>query len=196
MKLIDKDALVAELKKRIRDYWSDSENTMGIYPYALEEVIKYIETLEVKENDLLTEEETEKELAESYINIFDKKFGDKLPNLKGKQLAEFKNLINTCEQTFYMKYFDYHATQGKLFEKLALLWAVWGKEHLSLEVKEVDLEKELSILDRTLFDLDGVAVKGATHYLTVEDVKDLAKHFFELGINTQKKDKDESIQRF
>ena len=52
MKLIDKSALVAELKKRIRDYWSDSENTMGIYPYALEEVIKYIDTLEVKEVDL------------------------------------------------------------------------------------------------------------------------------------------------
>jgi hypothetical protein len=49
---INKDALVAELKKRIDDYWSDSENTMGIYPYALEEVIKYTDTLEVKEADL------------------------------------------------------------------------------------------------------------------------------------------------
>ena len=52
MKLIDKDALVAELKKRIRDYWSDSENTMGIFPYALEEVIKHVDILEVKEVDL------------------------------------------------------------------------------------------------------------------------------------------------
>ena len=50
--LIEKDVLIAKLKKRIRDYWSDSENTMGIYPYALEEVIKYIDTLEVKEVDL------------------------------------------------------------------------------------------------------------------------------------------------
>lgn len=49
---IKKSALLAELKKRIRDYWSDSENTMGIYPYALEEVIKYIDSLEVKEVDL------------------------------------------------------------------------------------------------------------------------------------------------
>lgn len=56
----------------------------------------------------------------------------------------------------------------------------------TLEVKEVDLEKELSILDNTLFDLDGVAVVGATHYLTVEDVKDIAKHFFELGLKAQK----------
>lgn len=48
---INKAVLVAELKKRIDDYWSDSENTMGIYPYALEEVIKYIDTLEVKEGE-------------------------------------------------------------------------------------------------------------------------------------------------
>ena len=41
----------------------------------------------------------------------------------------------------------------------------------TLEVKEIDLEKELKILDNTLFDLDGVAIKGATCYLTVEDVK-------------------------
>lgn len=56
----------------------------------------------------------------------------------------------------------------------------------TLEVKEIDLEKELKNLDDTLFDLDGVAVKGATSYLTVEDVKDIAKHFFELGLKTRK----------
>ena len=56
----------------------------------------------------------------------------------------------------------------------------------TLETKDVNLEKELKILDNTLFDLDGVAIAGATHYLTVEDVKDIAKRFYELGLNTQK----------
>jgi hypothetical protein len=55
----------------------------------------------------------------------------------------------------------------------------------TFETKEVDLEKELKFLDNTLFDLDGVAVQGATHYITVEDVKYIAKHFYELGL-TQK----------
>lgn len=55
------------------------------------------------------------------------------------------------------------------------------------EVKEVDLEKHLKEdIEDVFFDLDGVAVKGATHYLTVEDVKDIAKHFFELGLKAQK----------
>ena len=58
----------------------------------------------------------------------------------------------------------------------------------TLEVKEVDLEKHLKEdIEDVFFDLDGVAVKGATHYLTVEDVKDIAKHFFELGLKTQKR---------
>lgn len=56
----------------------------------------------------------------------------------------------------------------------------------TLETKEVDLEKELERLDRILFDLDGVAIKGATCYLTVEDVKDIAKRFYEMGLNTRK----------
>ena len=56
----------------------------------------------------------------------------------------------------------------------------------SLEVKEVDLEKHLKEeIEDVFFDLDGVAVVGATHYLTVKDVKDIAKHFFSLGLQAK-----------
>ena len=58
----------------------------------------------------------------------------------------------------------------------------------TFEVKEVDLEKYLKEdIEDVFFDLNGVAVKGATHYLTVEDVKDIAKHFFELGLKVAHK---------
>ena len=41
-----------------------------------------------------------------------------------------------------------------------------------------DLETEVErCVYEPFFDLDGVAVKGATHYLTVEDVADIARHF-------------------
>ena len=57
----------------------------------------------------------------------------------------------------------------------------------TLEVKEVDLEKHLKEdIEDVYFDLNGVAVKGATYYLTVEDIKEIAKHFFELGLKAQK----------
>ena len=61
----------------------------------------------------------------------------------------------------------------------------------TLEVKEVDLDKHLKEdIEDTLFDLNGVAVIGATHYLTVDDVKEIAKHFFELGIKAAQKGED------
>ena len=62
----------------------------------------------------------------------------------------------------------------------------------TIEVEEVDLEKELNKLDSTLYDMDGVAIddntdSSETKYITVEDVKDIAKHFFELGMQVSNK---------
>ena len=72
-----------------------------------------------------------------------------------------------------------HAQQLELNDILAFLD--------TLEVKEVDLEKHLKEdIEDVYFDLNGVAVKGATYYLTVEDIKEIAKHFFELGLKAQK----------
>ena len=42
---IRKEALTEWLKEKIRDYWANDENTMGIYPYALEEVIEKLNSL-------------------------------------------------------------------------------------------------------------------------------------------------------
>lgn len=68
---------------------------------------------------------------------------------------------------------------------------IWTEDELvfldASEGEEVDLKKELEILDSILYDLDGVAVKGTTSYLTVEDVKDIGKHFFELGLKFKSK---------
>ena len=59
----------------------------------------------------------------------------------------------------------------------------------TLEVKEVDLEKHLKeYIEDIFFDLDGVAVKGTTHYITVEDIKYIAKNFFELGLSARKEE--------
>lgn len=57
---------------------------------------------------------------------------------------------------------------------------------LQQEQPEVDLEKALNGLDNAYFDLDGIAVKGATYYLTVNDLKDIARDFYNLGLNARK----------
>jgi len=83
-----------------------------------------------------------------------------------------KRLLPVIRDKHYDEY-----EEGQDSERIAILSIID-----TLDVKEVDLEKELETLDSLLYDLDGVAVKGTTSYLTVEDVKDIAKHFFELGL--------------
>jgi len=75
------------------------------------------------------EDEPQKELAETYLAVFDKKFPI-LPTLKGKQLADYKNFLNKCQQILGLKYWGLRPLQAKLFGKLSLLWAAWGAEHL------------------------------------------------------------------
>ena len=194
---IDKAAIIAEIE-RIMDEEKESINSFEHHKNEsekqrynarmalMEHILHFLSTLEVKE--------VNEELAETYMQVFEKKFPI-LPTLKGKQLDKFKNFLNSCRQIFGLQEFGIHPVQAQLFEKLALLWAAWGAENLQGigqvkgepdVVKEMDLEKELETLDSLLYDLDGVAVKGATSYLTVEDVKEIAKRFFELGLKTQK----------
>ena len=63
----------------------------------------------------------------------------------------------------------------------------------TLEVKEVDLEKEIkeSIIDEWCDEWSGdvgnwIRYRRGTTSMTIEDVKDIAKHFFELGLKAQK----------
>ena len=93
---------------------------------------------------------------------------------KSALVAEIENLLDKGR---YHEEYDCAYRDGNN----SALYALKGKID-TLEVKKVDLEKHLKEdIEDVFFDLDGVAVKGATHYLTVEDVKDIAKHFFELG---------------
>jgi hypothetical protein len=86
------------------------------------------------------ESQSEKELAETYLAFFDKNHPG-LPTLKGLYANDFKNFLNKCQQEFGLKYFGEHPTQAKLFEKMALLWAFWGADHLIGNKKQFKLTK-------------------------------------------------------
>ena len=138
MKLIDKDKIVAEIEKmvsngkakcqlsiEINDHdsyvaWSEHIATCG-------KILSFLDTLEEKEVDLETD--VEREYVKCHIDIFDKKFPI-MPTLKGQYLHDYKNFLNTCQQIFGLKRWGMHPTQAILFEKLTLLWATWGAQHL------------------------------------------------------------------
>ena len=117
------------------------------------------------------EDEPQKELAESYLAKFDKKFPI-LPTLKGKQLADYKNFLNKCQQIFRLKYWGVHPRQAKLFEKLSLLWAAWDAEHLQgLGQTYGDMDDEISMWSEEDEEnmkkiLDAI---GSYYYLTTDD---------------------------
>ena len=121
---IDKSALVTEIE-RLQDTTIEnghfrSQYYEGIFD-GLSSLERFIDTLEVKEVD--------ESLAKVYLQVFDKKFPILL-TLKGKQLDKFKNFLNRCQQIFDLQEWGIHPIQAKLFEKLTLLWAAWGAEHL------------------------------------------------------------------
>lgn len=101
---ISKSALVAEFKKRIRDYWSDSENTIGIYPYALEDAIKITETLEVKEVDL--EKEINKYIDDEWCDEYSGDVGNWIRYRRGTRSMEVEDIKDIAKHFFELGFFS------------------------------------------------------------------------------------------
>lgn len=127
MKLIDKDKIVAEIE-RIKKEECPTDSYEGRCKLLwFEQFLSFLDTLEVKDMNLETD--IERECVKCHIDIFDKKFPI-MPTLKGQYLHDYKNFLNTCQQIFGLKRWGMHPTQAILFEKLTLLWATWGAQHL------------------------------------------------------------------
>ena len=96
---------------------------------------------------------------------------------KDAVVAEIKKRIKETE-SMQPKFDQFWAGQISAFKGILKILD-------TLEVKEVQEEPVSNDLEREIkhyvydpyFDLNGVAVKGATDYLTVEDVADIARHF-------------------
>lgn len=67
-------------------------------------------------------------VVDSYTNIFNRKYKN-LPTIKGMELHNFKNFLNTVQQTFGLKHGIFEK-QEELFENLARLFALWGANNL------------------------------------------------------------------
>ena len=174
---ISKSAVAAEIEKRIKKYAtinvdnsSELEALYGAKCKALMEILSFINTLETKEVDLEKEQfSLQQKNPEPYFYC---KYGGTMPLCSDCKRNHNNSSFKTEEITTW--YSPLNGTKHCI-------------DYIQQEKSEENLKEELKTLDNTLFDLDGVAVQGATHYLTVEDVKDIAKHFFELGL-TQKRE--------
>ena len=155
---IDKDKVAAELEKRRK---SNSKNKLNLAA-AFEDnyLLSFLDTIETKDVASIWND-ARKTIPEDSSN--------QIICIKEDDLAV--------------------ATVGKLVRGTKK-WAYLNDllNISDVKTKDVNLEKELETLDRILFDLDGIAIAGTTSYLTVEDVKDIARRFFEMGLNKAKEE--------
>lgn len=103
---------------------------------------------------------------------------------KAAVLAEIERKMNLCKKILLRSRTpqndDYHQGNIEAYEVVISLLD-------TLEMKEVDLEKELIIWHRLHFKKEGTFENYGGFYLANSSQLDLAKHFFELGMKTQQK---------
>jgi len=189
--LIDKSAIVAEIKRieHETNYEPFTDEVLG-KRFVCRSLLSYLDTLEAKEiNEEL--QGLEKEVAEGTVNRINKK---RIPiELKGEVKAKFKNEFHTMWQTIHG--ISFANVAKPILERLCLHFAAWGvynlKENIKMkpeevkldavEVKEVDLEKEIKEVKHNY------KVDDNRHTsICSADIEWLAKHFFELGLKTRK----------
>lgn len=60
---------------------------------------------------------------------------------------------------------------------------------LQQEQPKVELEEEIeNQIHNVFYDLDGIAIMGTSEYASVEDMENIACHFYELGLNARKEE--------
>lgn len=172
MELIDKAAVVAEIKNRIKYYQVKNQkwNIAGYSGRVAEDlaILDYINTLEVKKVDLEDEYMVDREIAREK-SILDE--------TKVEYFATGNPTIAAYSEDNLRNQFDAGADWMK--EQMIRVFAK------TLEVKEVDLEKELNKEWNKCEPTDegmGLEIASIEH----EQFDNIAKHFFELGLKVQK----------
>ena len=158
MKLIDKDALVAEIK-RLKTIYNDDENIHYIAKYnILVDILSFIDTLEVKDP------------YEQYIQYDSIKAGiqDHAETYSFNIESELFNQLTEEQQALWRKEIEQACISGGE-AGVELVRDPRYKENF--EVKEVDLEKEL----------DAMITPELKSHKAMPSLFDVAKHFFELG---------------
>jgi len=152
---IDKDALVAEIERRKEESWLGSyTKEKGIIFDITNEILSFIDTLEIKENDF-----------KDIKSVFEGQY-----LTKDKVVTTIEKLQDECE-----KRGDNNGIEllEKLFNKLD-----------TIEVKEVDLEKIIDdyFKDWKFDDELDIMIKPNNYSASFTDLKEISKHFFEFGM--------------
>lgn len=164
---IDKSALVSEIEKRIKNLYPKGGQGMVVTKILkdhYEDLLSFIDTLEVKDPYITCIQYGNKELAIK-AHAEDYSF-----NIE----SELFNQLTKEQQALWRKEIEQACISGG-YSGLNLAKDPRYKENL--EVKEVDLEKEMDLVEDKYYGFES---------LSRADVIEIIKHFFEFGIKAQK----------
>ena len=179
--LIDKDAVVAEIKRRKEESWLGSyTKEKGIIFDITNEILSFLDTLEVKDSyEQCVQYDSIKASIQAHAETYSFNIESKLFHQLTKE-----------QQKLWRKEIEQACISGG---EMGVELAKDARYKENLEVKEVDLEKELDKF-YGMYRRDGQT-------FTLEDNKEcvdwkvdcnpkfeksFAKHFFELGLKAQK----------
>ena len=168
MKLIDKDALVAEIESKRNDYIN---SFMTEQVHVLNDVLDFLDTLEVRDP---YEQCIQYASIEAGIKAHAEDYSFNIE-------SELFNQLTKEQQTLWRKEIEQAVISGG-YNGLDLARDPRYKENP--EVKEVDLEKVFN--DEYSKFSNNTDAMDYTFPIDLADFKDFAKHFFELGLKTQK----------
>ena len=156
--LIDKDALVAEINRRMK-HNQETPTFCASASYCEDEfILDIIKSLEMKEVDL------EKAIEQSFI--YHENHGDDFRSDKQIETA-----------------YRYGFKDGVKYKELTLS-IIEDIEKQNLEIKEVNLDKKI----KDYFEKQPIITRSeGVDYQLIPSIEDVAKHFFELGMQQSKK---------
>ncbi len=157
--LIDKDAVIAEIES-IKSGLCNSFSDKWVCA-SLDNILSFLDTFEVKETNNIwydVRKTVPEDSTEQIICVKDDGLG----------IVTVGKIVNGTVKWAYLN---------------NLL-----KLPFNIEVKEVDLEKELIEWHKKHFKKDGTFTCMSGFYLTNNSQIDIARHFFELGLKVQKRE--------
>ena len=195
-KYIDAGKLKYEIERRnLSNYHTTTEG----YEEELYEIIDSLQQEAQEEEKARKKRYNESFMAywKSVIDTIDNKRA--LPSFKGQLLHDFKNELHTMKQIVGL--INHPEIHEGLFDKLALVFAAWGGYHfhpkeslpedaLQQEQPEVDLEKEVRIYcgSSFRFNYDELNDSFYSNAFEFDDVVELARYFYELGLKVRKEE--------
>lgn len=192
MGYIDADKLQKKIDEIRQDWTGDSTGLevgeLGAELGAAESILDSID--EIITSLQQEEDKNSKEAAIRFRDTIFKRIEDKrtLPSFKGQLLHDFKNEVNTINQIILGCWSD---IQYEIYEKIALVFATWGGYHfhpkevlpeasLQQEGKSEDFEEHWREFE------DWADSYNTADYPTAYTRKDIARYFYELGVNARK----------